>query len=77
MGKLIRERYDNYLPLNYSPLQIYVRSSNYNRTILSAKANLAGIFNNKTQFISNLNLNKFVVDFVPKEKERVGFFIYF
>lgn len=45
MGKYIRKRYLNLLgDGKYSPNKVYVESSNMDRTIESAAANLAGLF---------------------------------
>lgn len=40
----MRRRYDKLLGTKYSPNKLYVRSSDYDRTIMSAQANLAGMF---------------------------------
>lgn len=44
LGKWLRERYDGWLPEAYSADDVYVRSSDYDRTIVSADANLAGMY---------------------------------
>ncbi|KAJ8944268.1 hypothetical protein NQ318_009645 [Aromia moschata] len=44
LGKWFRNRYDSFLPKIYSPDDIYVRSSDVDRTLMSAAANLAGLY---------------------------------
>uniref|UniRef100_A0A914UN40 acid phosphatase n=1 Tax=Plectus sambesii TaxID=2011161 RepID=A0A914UN40_9BILA len=44
LGKLLRQRYDGFLSRAYSQYEIYVRSTSYNRTIMSAMSNMAGLY---------------------------------
>eukprot|EP00102_Acyrthosiphon_pisum_P024233 XP_016661443.1 PREDICTED: prostatic acid phosphatase-like isoform X1 [Acyrthosiphon pisum] len=44
LGKWLRKRYSEWLPEVYSAEDVYVRSSDYDRTIMSAQANLAGLY---------------------------------
>lgn len=44
LGKWFRKRYDYFLPSEYSPKDIYVRSTDPDRCLMSAYAVLAGLF---------------------------------
>ncbi|XP_058806641.1 prostatic acid phosphatase-like [Phymastichus coffea] len=44
LGKWLRNRYSHILPLKYSLYDIYVISTDVDRTLMSAEANLAGLY---------------------------------
>ncbi|XP_014224950.1 prostatic acid phosphatase [Trichogramma pretiosum] len=44
LGQWLRKRYADLLPEKYSPYEIYIRSTDVDRTLMSAEANLAGLY---------------------------------
>lgn len=44
LGQLNRERYEGFLSESYDPDEIYVRSSDVDRTLMSAQCHLAGLY---------------------------------
>uniref|UniRef100_A0A0N4ZMZ1 Prostatic acid phosphatase n=1 Tax=Parastrongyloides trichosuri TaxID=131310 RepID=A0A0N4ZMZ1_PARTI len=72
LGQWIQRRYNGYLHDEYSPFEVYVRSSDYNRTLMSAQANMAGLYkpNNQSQFLPGLQWNPIPVHTMPKEDDK-------
>jgi lysosomal acid phosphatase len=44
LGQWLRQRYSEFLPEVYSRENIYVRSTDVDRTLMSAASNLAGLY---------------------------------
>lgn len=44
LGRWLRKRYNHLLPQEYSLYDIYVQSTDVDRTLMSAEANLAGLY---------------------------------
>ena len=58
LGVATRKKYGNFLSQNYDPNEIWIISTDVNRTIMSAMANLQGIYNNLSTFnLTNLQIN--------------------
>ena len=59
LGVAIRKKYKNFLSLNYNPNEIYIISTNVNRTLVSAYSNLEGIFYKSTK---DKNINEKIIN---------------
>ena len=44
IGKKYRERYSNFLDMNFNPKEMYIRSSDVERTVISTMKELEGLF---------------------------------
>jgi lysosomal acid phosphatase len=75
LGRFLRNRYDGFLSKEYSPFQIYVRSSDYNRTLTSAQANMAALFSPGMDevFEKNLTWRPIPVHTLPKHEDKLLF----
>ncbi|GMT18953.1 hypothetical protein PFISCL1PPCAC_10250, partial [Pristionchus fissidentatus] len=69
LGKWLRERYGKYLGEKWDRAAVHVRSSDYNRTLMSAQANLAGLFppSDGEKFDKNIGWQPIPVHTVPRE----------
>ncbi|XP_014279965.1 prostatic acid phosphatase isoform X2 [Halyomorpha halys] len=72
LGKWLRKRYDTLIPEGrYSHDLLYVQSTDVDRTIMSALANLAGMFYpTQQEKWSNINWQPIPVHTVPKELDK-------
>lgn len=74
LGRWLRQRYEGFLSNEYSAYEIHVRSTTYNRTLMSAMANLAGFFYPPTsneQFHPNISWFPVPIHSVPSEIDSV------
>ncbi|KAJ8975475.1 hypothetical protein NQ317_019803 [Molorchus minor] len=56
LGKWLRKRYSNFLPETFSPNNIYVQSTDKDRTLMSAAVNLAGLYPPTNTEVWNKNI---------------------
>ena len=82
LGVATRKKYNNFLSPEYNPNEIYIISTDVNRTLISVYSNLQGIYhqskNNdinekqiKRAFILNQNYSKKVNDKIKKLKNKI------
>ncbi|XP_046898498.1 lysosomal acid phosphatase [Hypomesus transpacificus] len=73
LGKVLRHRYQGFLDEMYDRHQISVRSTDYDRTLMSAQANLAGLYppNGSQVFRPGLDWQPIPVHTVPQAEERL------
>lgn len=64
LGKKMRKHYKDYISKEYNSNEIKIYSTNYNRTIMSAQAQLMGFYNN----LPSLNDKNTFDDFIKEEK---------
>lgn len=64
LGELIRKRYQDFLSDEFKVEEIYVRSSDKDRTLMAAQSTLAGIFPSD-------KLNPIPVHTIPYEQDRI------
>ncbi|KAJ8964492.1 hypothetical protein NQ314_004779 [Rhamnusium bicolor] len=73
LGKWFRNRYSSLLPDIFSPNDIYVRSSDVDRTLMSAASNLAGLYppTSFQRFNEELNWQPIPIHTLPKKQDAV------
>ncbi|MEQ2298067.1 hypothetical protein AMECASPLE_001319 [Ameca splendens] len=73
LGQFLRTRYKNFLNESYIRHEILVRSTDFDRTLMSALANLAGLYPPKGQqiFRPSLEWQPIPVHTVPQSEERL------
>ena len=63
LGAATRKKYNNFISKNFDPNELFIISTDVNRTIMSAMANLQGIYNNLTTFnLTDLQINKSAIN---------------
>ncbi|XP_062973564.1 lysosomal acid phosphatase [Elgaria multicarinata webbii] len=73
LGQVLRRRYDGFLNASYSRQEIFIRSTDFDRTLMSAEANLAGLYPPEGQQVFNPNISwqPVPVHTVPDSVERL------
>lgn len=73
LGKWFRQRYSHLLSDVFDPTEIYVRSTDVDRTLMSAQANLAGIYppNNKSTWNTEIHWQPIPVHTVPEKEDEI------
>ncbi|KAG7501569.1 lysosomal acid phosphatase [Solea senegalensis] len=73
LGHFLRKRYNGFLNESYNRHEIFVRSTDYDRTLMSAEANLAGLYPPSGQqvFDPNLKWQPIPVHTLPKSEEKL------
>ncbi|KAL6262448.1 hypothetical protein P5V15_007534 [Pogonomyrmex californicus] len=72
LGRWLRKRYSHFLSDVYTPYDIYVQSTDVDRTLMSAEANLAGLYPPvKNQVWDNIKWMPIPVHTVPEKEDYV------
>lgn len=73
LGQFLRKRYTGFLSESYDRHEVLVRSTDYDRTLMSAESNLAGLYPPSGQQVFNPNLiwQPIPVHTVPVTEERL------
>ncbi|XP_051579789.1 lysosomal acid phosphatase isoform X1 [Myxocyprinus asiaticus] len=76
LGNFLRKRYTGFLSEDYERHEIFIRSTDVDRTLMSAEANLAGLFppNGSEVFRKDLKWQPIPVHTVPEDKEKLLLF---
>ncbi|XP_077050861.1 lysosomal acid phosphatase-like [Siphateles boraxobius] len=71
LGQFLKKRYRGFLSEDYKHHEIFIRSTDLDRTLMSAQANLAGLFplNSSEEIIPGLKWQPIPVHTVPKAKD--------
>ncbi|XP_025024554.1 lysosomal acid phosphatase isoform X3 [Python bivittatus] len=73
LGQALRRRYYGFLNVSYNRQEIFVRSTDFDRTLMSAEANLAGLYPPEGQQVFNPNISwqPIPVHTVPDHMEQL------
>ncbi|KAM3856133.1 lysosomal acid phosphatase isoform 2-T2 [Vipera latastei] len=73
LGRALRRRYYGFLNASYNRQEIFVRSTDFDRTLMSAEANLAGLYPPEEQQVFNPNISwqPIPVHTVPDDMEKL------
>ncbi|KAL0151811.1 hypothetical protein M9458_052812, partial [Cirrhinus mrigala] len=72
LGQFLKKRYTGFLSERYDRHEIFIRSTDHDRTLMSAEANLAGMFppNDSEMFNPDLKWQPIPVHTVPEDEDR-------
>jgi lysosomal acid phosphatase len=73
LGQWLRQRYNEFLPEVYSREDIYVRSTDVDRTLMSAASNLAGLYppEGDQKWNKNVDWQPIPIHTVPEKMDEV------
>uniref|UniRef100_A0A671RVP2 Lysosomal acid phosphatase n=1 Tax=Sinocyclocheilus anshuiensis TaxID=1608454 RepID=A0A671RVP2_9TELE len=73
LGQFLKKRYTGFLSEDYDRHEIFIRSTDVDRTLMSAEANLAGMFppNGSEVFNPDLKWQPIPIHTVPADEERL------
>nr|XP_033818301.1 testicular acid phosphatase homolog [Geotrypetes seraphini] len=73
LGQYLRRRYSHFLSPSYQKQEIYVRSTDYDRTLMSAQVNLAGLYppNSSQRWNPEIRWQPIPVHTVPVTQDRL------
>ena len=78
LGKSVRNKYKNFISNEFNPNEIYIISTDVNRTLISAYSHLLGIYNitnvNKNGYINNKNYSDIINNKINDEEKNYKIF---
>ena len=78
LGKSVRNKYKNFISNEFNPNEIYIISTDVNRTLVSAYSHLLGIYNitnvNKNAYINNKNYSDIINNKINNEEKNYKIF---
>lgn len=73
LGQWLRKRYTNFLKEKYDPKEIYITSTEVDRTMMSAQSNLAGLYYNENMnMVPGLNWRPIPVHLVSRITDTIS-----
>lgn len=77
LGKYIRNRYKDFLSPTYSPDEVYIRSTDVDRTLMSAESNLAGLYPpvESQEWNHELKWQPIPIHTIPENEDEVSYLL--